>query len=210
MSKKNKHKNNQRPGNQSNTQDKKKERNPNRGSFWVAIIAVVVAIISPFIVDKISEKNTQAEIRPYVQVTGAKFNDLKVDSPYNLKLEIVNTGKSPAYNVNLVDCQLTYSGSVNFKSNWTDSAGAKISNTNFYIGANSNFDNNMQFDRALSKEDSIRILKNEGLLTFTGDINYKDIYKEDHMTRFYLKFDPHTQEFVFYKDFNEADRKPYD
>jgi hypothetical protein len=160
-------------------------------------------------------KNVQNELRAYVNISSYTDIIIEQNKVIEFKIEIFNSGKTPAFNIitfisPIIGIEEENDKTIEsiFKEKFSftkiNELFAPIG-TNAFVGSNQHY--NFIYQINPSWWDSInykRIIINEISFNIFGRITYNDIFNEQHITQFYIKYIPDKNTFYTVLKYNEA------
>lgn len=163
---------------------------------------------SQHIRDSLNYNNIIIENRAYVDIADIRGLYLKVNQPIAIdSLILVNTGKTPAYNVRVATGIIIGTGI--YPNEIKDIDKQVLSAPEFTIGAGQTSLSSLTKEyrhMIFRKQDSTNIFSNKYTLFYFGKITYKDKFRKQHFTRFAVQFEfGRIWSFFQYKYFNDGD-----
>lgn len=186
----------------------------NRGLFWINITMLFSFMVANyFIIDssnnsvELATKNLQAfesnaklEMRAYLQIKTITKPQFRVGEEIKFNIILVNTGKTPAYNIRDRHTYKYENTSLSIKDTVILS---EYSVDIAVLGTNLPKDNIINTHMIPTQEDSIKILNGKMLLSVMGEFVYEDIYGDQHFTRYCLIYASHYDRLIHCDVFNE-------
>jgi hypothetical protein len=153
---------------------------------------------------EVARDNTRLDQRAWLGATSARVIDLAVNKPLKVEIQLKNTGKTVARNVDARITIRSESGPFNLKNFRAERPPPKGNRSRFVILPDSELTLPAYGDRLLTQE-TLSLIKGSGVTIYLfGEIIYADIFGETHVTAFCNFYDPSTNDLVFCSEGNSA------
>ena len=163
------------------------------------------------------DRNTKMELRAYLSIKDFNFISYNNNGSIVYQVIVVNTGKTPAYDIyptgNVKIWDISKHGEITWCSGVWDKDWDKFKKVDFkkshtpqdVKGGGLDIVFTCFVDNNLSSQDSVDIVKGNHPLYVYGIIFYNDIFKTQHKIRFCRILDPASRSFFAYERYNDED-----
>jgi hypothetical protein len=151
-----------------------------------------------------TEKFSKIEVRTYLNYVGEENHSFIPGHPIKIRLNFLNSGKTPAYDIRSRSFIKTGTGIFPQEIQFLKMSNIKASeNKGIVVGAGQDYFLEATADWILP--DSNYIYKSRYTLYVYGEILYKDKFRENHYTHFGLAYRTSINQFMFEQNFFDAD-----
>ena len=153
---------------------------------------------------EVTRDNTRLDQRAWLGTTSARMIDLAVNKPLKVELQVKNTGKTVARNVDARVTIRSESGPFNLRKFREERPPPKGNRSRFVILPDSELTLPAYGDSLLTQE-TLSLIKSSSVTIYLfGEIIYADVFGETHVTVFCNFYDPNTNDLVFCSEGNSA------
>ena len=154
------------------------------------------------------DRNVKRELRAYLSIKQFMNVDFKPNTLMNYDIEIINTGKTPAYNITFIARVIILKNEPTPQHLKEIDNSSKSDGKTSCIGSNQTLSltirNGAGYNFPISQGEYNSVDKGMSQANLLGSIIYDDIFGEKHFTHFNVKYIPSSR-FIFYNEkYNDA------